>query len=404
MDDQLPNKLAKDKALKRFRLTQLIGVGIVTFTLGFLFSKLNPNISIGAIGSKTSQTQDLSEYWRVNDLLHSRFDGDISSDKQAQGAIAGMVASLGDPYTTFLTADQANELTNDLKGNLKGVGIEVGIKNDKLTVIAPIDGAPASRAGIKAGDVIVAVNDEETSSMSLDTAVSKIRGEKGSEVRLTIIRGSSSPKEFKITRDEITVNSVKSEMREGGIGLIKISRFGDDTVEQVEKAARYLKQGGAKAVVVDLRDNPGGYLEGAVDITSEFLKEGVIVEQRSKREKDIVHRAKPGGQLTDLPVVVVINGGSASASEIMAGALRDNNRATLVGEKTFGKGSVQQLFELKGGTAVKITVAHWYTPKGVNIAKEGIKPDIEVKQSTEDYNADRDPQLERALETAKSKI
>ncbi len=405
MKDNATNQTPNHGRPKNNHLAQIIVVGIVTFALGFLFSKLNPNISIGALGTNSTKSKhDMSEYWKVNGLLHKHFDGDISSDKQVEGAIAGMVASLGDPYTAFLSAEQSQELSSDLKGNFKGVGIEVGIKNDKLTVIAPIDNAPAAKAGVQAGDIIVAVNDEETSAMSLDVAVSKIRGEKGTEVKLTIIRGSSDPKEYKITRDEITVESVKSELKTGNIGLIKISRFGDDTVERVDGAARELMRQGARGVVVDLRNNPGGYLQGAVDVTSEFLSDGVVVEQRSRKENSIVHRAIPGGSMTNLPVVVLINGGSASASEIMAGALRDNNRATLVGEKTFGKGSVQQLFDLSGGTAVKITVAHWYTPKGVNISKEGVKPDVEVKQSDQDYNAGRDPQLDRALEVIKSKI
>lgn len=402
MDDNQDNKsdLRRTSSIK---IAQFFGIGLLAFVLGFVVSKLNPSIKIGSLGVNSSTRHDMSEYWRVNDLLHAKFDGDISQDKQAEGAITGMVASLGDPYTTYLTADQSKELSDDLKGSLSGVGIEVGLKNDKLTVIAPIDGAPAALAGIRAGDIIVAVNGEDTSSMSLDMAVSKIRGQKGSEVTLKIIRGSSSPKDYKITRDEITVPSVKTEVKANGIGYIKISRFGDDTVSAVQDAANELKSQGVKAVVVDLRDNPGGYLDGAVDVSSQFMSKGVVVEQRSSKEKNSVYHAKPGGELTDIPVVVLVNGGSASASEIMAGALRDNNRATLVGEKTFGKGSVQQLFGLSGGANVKITIAHWFTPKGVNISKEGIHPDIEVKQTTEDFNAGRDPQLDKAIETAVSK-
>lgn len=403
MDDNQDNKSDLRRA-SSIKLAQFVGIGLLAFVLGFVVSKLNPSIKIGSLGVNSSTRHDMNEYWRVNDLLHAKFDGDISQDKQAEGAITGMVASLGDPYTTYLTADQSKELSDDLKGSLSGVGIEVGLKNDKLTVIAPIDGAPAAIAGIRAGDIIVAVNGEDTSSMSLDMAVSKIRGQKGSEVTLKIVRGSSLPKDYKITRDEITVPSVKTEVKANGIGYIKISRFGDDTVSAVQDASNTLKSQGVKAVVVDLRDNPGGYLDGAVDVSSQFMSKGVVVEQRSSKEKNSVYHAKPGGELTDIPVVVLVNGGSASASEIMAGALRDNNRATLVGEKTFGKGSVQQLFGLSGGANVKITIAHWFTPKGVNISKEGIHPDIEVKQTTEDFNAGRDPQLDKAIETAASKI
>ncbi len=402
--NDIPSNKPSSKRTKSQSIAKYIGISLLAFVLGFFVCKLNPSIKIGFLGGNNSTRHDMTEYWRVNDLLHAKFDGDISQDKQAQGAITGMVASLGDPYTTFLTADQSKELSDDLKGSLSGVGIEVALKNDKLTVVAPIDGAPAALAGIKAGDIIIAVNGEDTSAMTLDAAVSKIRGQKGSDVTLTIIRGSSNSKEYKITRDEITVPSVKTEIKNDNIGYIKITRFGDDTVALVQNSASELKAKGVKAVIVDLRDNPGGYLDGAVDVTSQFMSQGVIVEQRSRKEKNTVYKAKPGGELTDIPVVVLVNKGSASASEIMAGALHDNKRATLLGEKTFGKGSVQQLFGISGGASVKITVAHWYTPNGVNISKEGIKPDIEVQQTTDDFNTGRDPQLQKAIETASSKI
>lgn len=388
-----------------YKLT--VAVVAISFVLGFGVAKLNPTFGFGPFefGKKASAKIDTAKLKEVQDILSRKFDGDIDQTKQTEGAISGLVASLGDPYTVYMNAATTKELSNELKGELSGIGIEVGIKNNRLTVIAPIDGTPAAKAGIRSGDIIALIDGTDSSALTLDEAVNKIRGEKGSEVKLTIVRGSQNPQELKITRDNITVSSVTYEMKDNQIGYIKIRRFGDDTIEATRAATADLKQKGAKAVVIDLRDNPGGYLDGAVRVTSEFQSSGVVVEQRSRFSKQgSKEEAVSGGLMTDIPVVVLINGGSASASEIMAGSLKDNGRATLVGEKSYGKGSVQEMVDLSNGNTLKVTVAHWYTPKGVNITKEGIKPDIEVKNSTEDFNAGTDPQLQKALETAKSKL
>ena len=310
-------------------------------------------------------------------------------------------------------AKAKHKVIDDLKGELSGVGIEVGEKNGKLTVIAPIDGTPADKAGIKSGDFIAAIDGVDSKSLTIDEAVNRIRGEKGTEVKLTIVRGSEAPKEFKITREVINVPSVSFEMKDGNIGYIKIRRFGEDTAQLVKDAGLTLKSQGAKAIVLDLRDNPGGYLEASVDVASEFMSSGMVVEERSKKMKTKVHNVQPGGALTDIPLVVLINGGSASASEILAGALNDNGRAVLIGEKSYGKGSVQEVICLNGtslfssncnGPSLKVTVAHWYTPKGVNISKEGIMPALEVKLTDEDSNNNRDPQLQKAIEEAKKQL
>lgn len=381
-------------------------VGLVCFSLGLLVYWAGNTVLANT--AKKSQL-DTSLLYRVQGILQQKFDGDIDPQKQSEGAVAGSVAALGDPYTIYLDEKSNQELSNDLKGELSGIGVEVGQKNGKLTVIAPIDGTPAAKAGIRSGDYIAAIDGVDSRSLTVDEAVSKIRGEKGTKVKLTIVRGSEQPKEIEITRDLINVPSVSYEMKPGNVGYIKIRRFGDDTSAMVRSAASTLKSQGAKSVVIDVRDNPGGYLQTSVDVASQFMSEGVVVEERSKHTKDKTINAQSGGLMTEIPVIMLINNGSASASEILAGALKDNKRATLVGEKTYGKGSVQEVVCLSGsslfgsdckGAALKVTVAHWYTPDGVNISKEGIKPDTEVKLTNEDYDAGRDPQLIKALELA----
>lgn len=352
---------------------------------------------------------DTAMLYKVQSILRQKYDGDIDYGKFSEGAAAGAVASLGDPYTVFLDQKSNKELADDLKGELSGVGIEVGQKDGKLTVIAPFDGTPASKAGIRAGDVIATINGEETSSLTIDQAVSKIRGEKGTVVKLGIIRAGELLKEIEITRELISIPSVSYEMKDGKIGYIKIRRFGEDTAAAVKSAGSSLKAQGAKAVIVDVRDNPGGYLESAVEVASEFSNKGVVVEERSRNTKPKLLYATTGGTMIDIPVVMLINGGSASASEILAGALNDNDRALLVGEKTYGKGSVQEVVCLSPvfiasdcpGASLKVTVARWFTPAGINISKEGIKPEVEVKLSDEDINNSKDPQLEKAIELAK---
>lgn len=360
--------------------------------------------------AKSINTQLLS---KVQAIIDQKYDGKVDLEKMSEGAAAGAVAALGDPYTAYLDTKANQELANDLKGELTGIGVEIGQKNGKLTVIAPIDGTPADKAGIKSGDYIAAIDGVDSSSLTVDEAVNKIRGEKDTEVKLAIVRGSNPPKEITIKREVINVPSVTYELKDGNIGYIRIRRFGEDTADLVKKDGEALKAQGAKAIILDLRDNPGGYLETAVGVASEFMSSGLVVEERSTKTKTKTHDAYPGGVMTELPVVVLINGGSASASEILAGALSDNGRAILVGEKSYGKGSVQEVICLNGtnifsstcsGPTIKVTIAHWYTPKGINISKEGIKPNIEVKLTDEDYNSGSDPQLQNALEQAKKSL
>jgi carboxyl-terminal processing protease len=313
------------------------------------------------------------------------------------------VAAGGDPYTTYMDAKESKALADDLGGKLSGIGAEIGIKNNVLTIIAPIAGTPAEKAGLRAGDMIARINGEDTSNMGVDTAVSKIRGKADTQVTLKIGRaGTPEAFDVTITRANITVPSVTWSMKNGNVAYIKVSRFGDDTTTLIEQAATELKGQGAKKVILDLRNDGGGYLNAGVAVASEFLDPGkLVVEERTGGTSRDKLTATGGAQLGGLPAVVLINGGSASASEIVAGALHDNKAAQLVGEKSFGKGSVQEIKTLPGGAQLKVTVAHWYTPGGVNINKEGIKPDVEVKLTTDDYNAGHDPQLDKALELLK---
>ncbi len=380
-------------------LTGATVIALASFSAG--------NLWHGSIGSLVlGQGTDSLNYSSLGDLyglMQRNFDGKLSAQAALDGARKGLVAAGGDPYTVYLTADEAKALNDDLDGHLTGIGAEIGIKNNLLSVISPIDDSPAAKAGLRAGDIIARINGEDTTNMSVSVAVNKIRGPKDTKVTLKIMRsGTPDPFDVTITRDDITTPSVKSSLKNGDVGYIEISRFGPDTADLVDKAATQLKAQGAKKVILDLRDNGGGYLSAGISVASEFLPAGqLVLEERTggqTRDKD---NATSGGQLIGLPTIVLINGGSASASEIVAGALHDHHIAQLVGEQSFGKGSVQDIKELSGGAELKVTIAHWYTPGGVNIDKEGIKPDVEVKLTDADYNADRDPQLDKALELLK---
>lgn len=373
-------------------------VGVVILVGGFVLGQAAPRLvpSSWLIGRSNLDFSSLNEMY---DLMQRKYDGNIDQNKVLDGARAGVVSSAGDPYTVYLDAKAAKDLDDQLKGTLSGIGAEVGIKNNHLTIIAPVEGSPAEKAGLRAGDVVAKINNQDPSDLTLDQAVAKIRGNKGTKVTLTIVRGTSQPQDLTITRDVITVPSVKWSMKPGNIGYINITEFGTDTADKTVQAARELKSQGAQKIVLDLRNDPGGYLDAAVSVVSQFVPAGkTVVEERHDGKTRDTLESQDGGQLVGLPVVVLINEGSASASEITAGALRDDIGAKLIGEKSFGKGSVQEITKLDGGAEVKITVAHWFTPSGKGIDKVGITPDIEVKQTADDFNAGRDPQLDRALQ------
>ncbi len=352
---------------------------------------------------------DFSLFWEVWNLVHEKYvdRSELDTQKMVLGAIQGMVESIGDPFTVFLQAEESKRLQEDISGEFAGVGIEIGMKEGVLTVIAPLEDTPADRAGIIAGDMITQIDGESTSDITLDKAVSKIRGRRGTKVVLTILRkkdGTEETKDIEIVRDKIKVPTVKFSKIDSDIGHIKLFSFNQIAKSEFDKALNeFKKQGADKKIILDLRNNPGGLLDLAIDISSYFLEPGsvVVVEDFGNGQRDEL-KARSNGFLKDTKVVILINKGSASASEIVAGALHDNRGVKLIGEKTFGKGSVQQVEDLRFRNSLKITVAKWLTPNGRSISDEGIEPDIEVERTEEDIKNDRDPQLEKAIEIIRS--
>lgn len=372
-------------------------------------SVLSPDEAI--ILNKTSQdkTIDFSLFWKVWSLLKDKYVDNKNLDAHAlfYGAIKGMLAATGDPYTTFFDPKENAAFEEDISGTFEGIGAEMGIKNEILTIIAPLDGTPAEKAGLLAGDKVIKIDDQATANMSLEEAVSKIRGAKGTEVKLTIFRdGDEETRDITVKRDVILVKSVRFEMKENAVAYIRISRFGDDTKKEFQDALRQTLDKKAKGLIIDMRNNPGGFLETAVDLASTMLPTGkvVVMEENGAGERKEI-KARGGDVLSQVPTVVLINEGSASASEILAGALKDNrDNVTLVGKKSFGKGSVQELISVGKDTSVKITVARWLTPAGHQINTIGITPDIEVNLTKDDVDNKRDPQLDKALEVLKGKL
>ena len=357
---------------------------------------------------------DFSLFWEAWNLIHEKYvdRAELDTQKMVFGAIEGMVKSIGDPFTAFLKKEESKRLQEDISGEFAGVGIEIGIRDEVLTVIAPLEDTPAARAGIIAADKILEIDGESTAGIGLDEAVSKIRGRRGTKVALTISRkldGKEETKEVELIRDKIKIPTVKWGVIDSNIGHVRLFSFNQVAEAEFDKAVSELKKRGAdQKIILDLRNNPGGLLDLAIDLSSYFLEPGQVVviedfggsaaEGSSKRDE---LKSRTNGSLKNSKVVVLINKGSASASEIVAGALHDNRGVKLVGEKTFGKGSVQQIENLRAGTSLKITVAKWLTPKGRSISDEGIEPDIKVERTEEDIKEDRDPQLDRAIEEIK---
>ncbi|MBU0598303.1 S41 family peptidase, partial [Patescibacteria group bacterium] len=317
------------------------------------------------------------------------------------GALKGMIRSLGDPYSIFLDPEETENFTQELSGSFEGIGAEIGIKNDQLTVIAALPNTPAYNAGLKAGDKILKINDFDTIDMSLDMAVSLIRGPQETVVVLTILSSNNDEiNEISITRNIIDVESVTWEILDDNIAYIELIHFNSDTYSDFKKIANEIILKNPNGIVLDLRSNPGGYLDNAIDVAGEFLEDKVIVIEDfgDSREE---YKSGNNAKLKDIPMVVLVDAGSASASEIVAGAMQDYDRATIVGEMTFGKGSVQDFEEYIDGSSLKITVAKWLTPNGISIEDEGIIPDVEIINTEEDFNNNQDPQLDKALEILK---
>ncbi len=343
---------------------------------------------------------DLTDVQQTYRTLKSNFDGTVDKEKLIEGASKGLVAAAGDQYTMYLSKSEAEEFNKDLSGEIGGgIGAEIGLRDNKPTVLRTLKDTPAEKAGVLAGDTIIGINDEVVTGWTVDETVKKIRGKEGTTVKLAVLRDNEQ-KEFTITRAKISAPSVDSKI-EGDTGILTISRFDELTAEKARQAAQSFKEQNVKKVVLDLRGNGGGYLTAAQDVAGLWLDKKVVVTERT--DGKVTDELKSGSEplLAGIPTVVLVNGSSASASEIVAGALQDHKVAKLVGEKTYGKGSVQKLINLKNDAMLKVTIAKWYTPNGKNITKEGITPDKKVELTREDANAGRDPQLDAAKELIK---
>lgn len=379
-----------------FVIVAVLVASVISFIAGTRGTELL-GMAGGAFGVEVRTGElDLSSVQETYRKLSAKFDGKLDEQKLVESANKGLVSAAGDDYTQFFTAEEARELQNDLSGNIGGgIGAELGNRNEVVTVIRPLENSPAAKAGIAAGDVVIGVNGESTKSLTVDDVVKKIRGEIGSTAKITVER-EGEVKEFSVTREEIIAPDVESKVVDS-IGVMTVSRFDKETGSKVRAAAEDFKRQNVKGVVLDLRGNGGGYLEAGIDVASVWLNDQVVVSER--RDNKVIDERKSGKNpvLGDTPTTVLINAGSASASEIVAGALHDHGKAKLVGEKSFGKGSVQELIELSTGDQLKVTIARWFTPKGKNITKEGIAPDTKVDLTKDDINANRDPQLDAAL-------
>jgi carboxyl-terminal processing protease len=356
---------------------------------------------------KVATSADLEPFWKAWNLLKAKSytSKSISDQDKVWGAIKGLAASYKDPYTEFFSPQENKLFEESINGQFGGVGMEVGIKDNTVTVITPLKDTPAYRGGIKTGDKILKIDDRTTGDMSLDEAISLIRGEKGTKVKLTIYReGDKEPREITLTREIISIPTLDAELLPENIFLIKLYNFSANSPELFRGAMEQFSKAETSKLILDLRSNPGGFLEAAVDMGSWFIPLGKIVaiEDFADPGKEEMHRSK-GYKLNkkDLRMIVLVNGGSASASEILAGALRDHGIAKIVGDKTFGKGSVQELIPVTKDTSIKITIAKWLTPNKVSISDKGIEPDYPVKVPPSEINGDNDKQLDKAIELLK---
>lgn len=373
----------------------LVIVAIVSFVAGARSDVLFANVA-SVFGVRTSnKTIDLSSVQKTYQELVANYDGKLDTQKLIYGANRGLVEAAGDPHTAYMDPDETKEFDKSLSGQIGGgIGAEIGLRNNKPTIIKPLENSPAQKAGIKAGEVIVKVNDEASSDWSVEKVVSKIRGEVGTSVKLTLLSGGQT-REVSVVRQNIVSPAVESEI-DGEIGILKVNRFGDDTVSLSRKYASEFVEKGVKKVILDLRNNPGGTVGAAQGLLGIWLDNQIAMTER--RGSEIVKTLRTTGApiLGNMKTVVLINGNSASASEITAGALREYGKATLVGQKSYGKGSVQIVLGLPGGSQMKVTEARWYTPKGKNIDKTGIEPDVKVDLSSDDVNNNVDPQMDKA--------
>lgn len=400
---------------RKSRHLPFVGIGLGTLLVAVAFfsgihigsgARLGTSVDSLFAASRAQETVDLSRFWHVWDLLNERFVSASSTDPLTQeqrvnGAIRGLVGAYGDPYTVYLAPEDNALFQEDISGNFQGVGMEVGSRDGVLTVIAPLPNTPAEKAGIRSGDKIIRINGNSTENMSIDVAVKHIRGEKSTEVLLTVLHeGDTAFHEIKVVRDTIDIPTIETQKKDG-VFIIRLFNFSATAEAKFQEALRGYARSGEKKLLLDLRGNPGGYLQSAVGIASYFLPTGKVIVRESfgKGQKEHLYRSSGRllGKYAPTKMAVLIDGGSASASEIVAGALREHGVATLIGTQSFGKGSVQELIDLDGGSSLKITIARWLTPNGNSISEGGLTPDITVKNTAKDQKRGEDVQLKAAI-------
>lgn len=405
----------------------LITLVTLVFAVGFILGKVgdSPFVTSDKIGEVKnidkvpdflSEDVDFKQFWKVWEYVKNNYvDTDVVETQLFYGALSGLVASLGDPYSVYFDPEISERFKQELAGSFEGIGAEIGIRDNRLTIIAPLPDTPAQRSGLLAGDIVVSIDEESTINIALDYAVSIIRGPKGEEVVLTIFReGEDSTQDISIIRDTIEIDSVRFSrksskgingeggdefiLEDGDIAYVELLYFNENTLADWNKTIQKVLAQNPKGIILDLRNNPGGFLNTAIEIAGEWVNGDLVVSERLRDGTEVRHKANRQARLDTMPTVVLVNGGSASGSEIVAGALQDYGLATIVGETTFGKGSVQDLKHFKDGSSIKLTIAEWFTPNGNNINEEGIKPDIEVERTREQFENDEDPQFDKALE------
>jgi len=407
--------------LKKYRLVFILVMLFgLSFVIGVSYGQNHPN-SFFVSGSRLNiinngtenagKAIDMAPFWQVWNILDDKFvvtksqTATSTAQDRVWGAIQGLTDSLGDPYTVFMPPEDATAFASDIKGNFEGVGMEIGVKDNILSVISPIKGSPAEKAGIKTNDKIIMIDGKASINLPTDKAVKLIRGPKGTVVKLSILRnGNNKPIEFAITRDVINVPTVKTEIK-NDVFVISLYNFYAQADTQFKNALREFVDSNKTKLVLDLRGNPGGYLEAAVDMVSWFLPLGktIVREDFGNNKDEKVYRSKGYDIFNDnLKMVILVDNGSASASEILAGALQEYKITKLVGVKTYGKGSVQELIPVTKDTSLKVTVAKWLTPSGKSISEDGLTPDYEVKITETDVKDGKDPQMEKALEILKN--
>ncbi len=382
--------------------------GGVNYGKQLAYSSANIQNTLENTTTGAPTTVDFGPFWKTWNLINEKYvatatsTNKIGDQEKVYGAISGMVSSLEDPYTVFFPPVEAKNFASEVRGNFEGVGMEVVAKGGALQVIAPLKGSPAETAGILAGDRIIKIDDKDATNLTTEGAVGLIRGPSGTVVTLTVIRvGKKQAFDIKVTRGVINIPTTETKDLGNGIFKIDLYSFTADSPNLFRNALRKFVESGRTKLILDLRGNPGGYLDAAIDMASWFLPSGKVVvrEEFGQEKKETVYRSKGYDVFSkDLKFVILVDGGSASAAEILAGALSDHGVATLVGSKTFGKGSVQELIDITPNTSLKVTIARWFTPNGVSISKQGITPEVVIARTQADFEAQKDPQLDKAIE------